>query len=35
MIAYFVDADSRTVSILGVLYGGRDLAGALAGRGNA
>lgn len=30
VIAYSVDADSRTVSILGVLYGGQDLEGALA-----
>ena len=30
LIAYAVDANSRTVSILGVLYGGQDLEGALA-----
>lgn len=30
MIAYAVDSESRTVSILGVLYGGQDLDRALA-----
>ena len=29
VIAYAVDVDTRTVSILGVLYGGQDLEGAL------
>lgn len=34
VIAYAVDADSRMVFILGVLYGGQELEGALAeGRG--
>jgi toxin ParE1/3/4 len=35
VIAYAVDTDSRTVSILGVLYGGQDLEGALANGGDA
>ena len=35
LIAYAVDANSRTVSILGVLYGGQDLDGALAEGGDA
>lgn len=35
VIAYAVDSESRTVSILGVLYGGRDLEGALAEGGDA
>jgi toxin ParE1/3/4 len=35
LIAYAVDANSRTVSILGVLYGGQDLEGALAEGGDA
>lgn len=30
VIAYAVDADMRTVSILGVFYGGQDHEGALA-----
>jgi plasmid stabilization system protein ParE len=30
VIAYAVDADTRTVSILGVFYGGQDHEGALA-----
>jgi plasmid stabilization system protein ParE len=34
-IAYTVDAKSRTVSILGVLYGGRNLKGALTEGGDA
>jgi len=35
LIAYAVDENSRTVSILGVLYGGQDLEGALAEGGDA
>jgi len=35
VIAYAVDADSRTVSILGVIHGGHDLEGALAKVGGA
>ena len=35
LIAYAVDENSRTVSILGVLYGGKDLEGALAEGGDA
>lgn len=35
VIAYAVDEASRTVSILGVLYGGQDLEGALAEGGDA
>jgi plasmid stabilization system protein ParE len=34
VIAYAVDTEARTVSILGVFYGGRDLEGALAEGGN-
>ena len=34
VIAYAVDSDSRTVSILGVLYGGQDLERALAEGGD-
>ena len=30
VIAYATDADARTVSILGVFYGGQDYEGALA-----
>ncbi len=35
LIAYAVDENSRTVFILGVLYGGQDLEGALAEGGDA
>ena len=35
VIAYAVDADARTVSILGVFYGGQDLERALAEGGDA
>jgi plasmid stabilization system protein ParE len=35
LIAYAVDENSRMVSILGVLYGGQDLEGALAEGGDA
>lgn len=35
VIAYDVDQDARRVSILGVLYGGRDLERALATGGDA
>lgn len=35
VIAYAVDEDSRTVSILGVLYGGQDIKGALTEDGDA
>ena len=35
VIAYAVNEASRTVSILGVLYGGQDLEGALAEGGDA
>jgi plasmid stabilization system protein ParE len=35
VIPYAVDSDSRTVSILGVLYGGQDLERALADGGDA
>lgn len=35
VIAYAVDANARTVSILGVFYGGQDHEGALAEGGDA
>jgi plasmid stabilization system protein ParE len=35
VIAYAVDSESRTVSILGVLYGGQDLERALPEGGDA
>ena len=35
VIAYVVDSESRTVSILGVLYGGQDSERALAEGGDA
>ena len=35
VIAYAVDSESRTVSILGVLYGGQDFERALAEGGDA
>jgi len=35
VIAYAVNEASRTVAILGVLYGGQDLEGALAEGGDA
>ena len=35
VIAYAVNEASRTISILGVLYGGQDLEGALAEGGDA
>jgi plasmid stabilization system protein ParE len=35
VIAYVVDSESRTVSILGVLYGGQDSELALAEGGDA